>query len=317
MATKKHAVSGPRVMNINNWESEWVEALSAYLKIKAVPMKGTIFATGMGGSGIVGEVLKHITNKNIKFSKLPIKEKVDWVLAISYSGNTTETIYSVKQMRKRGAKVVAITSGGKLPEYADYVVKLPVGMLPRDGFPYMLSAALAVVGCKKELREAIKAVKLTNLGQAKKIVELIKGRTPVIYSSGWMIAAAKRFKQQLNENAKMFAFFSKMPDSFHNDIEPFFWDNKPFSAKRKEGFVPVIIGNGYLAYKTAQFLPNAFHIKAKKTNKVLEVVSSIYLLDYVSFKLAEERKADRISIPGITMGRQVISGLKSFHTKVG
>ncbi|MGI0141269.1 MAG: SIS domain-containing protein [Candidatus Micrarchaeales archaeon] len=310
MAIQKQKVTGPIVMNINNWEKEWIDALSSYLNLKTVPVNGRIFATGMGGSGIVGEVLKHITNKDIIFSKMPIRENVNWVLAVSYSGNTTETIHTVKSMRKRGARIIAITSGGKLPKYADIVVKLPAGMLPRDSFPYILSASLAAIGCKKELKEAIKAVKSTSLRPAKKIVDIIDGKTPVIYSSGWMVAAAKRFKQQLNENAKMFAFFSKMPDSFHNDIEPFFWNDKT-------KFIPIIIGNGYLAHKTAKLLPQAFQIKAKKTNKVLEVVSSIYLLDYVTFKLAEKRGADRISIPGIMKGRQVISGLKSFHTKVG
>ncbi|MDE1855838.1 MAG: SIS domain-containing protein [Candidatus Micrarchaeota archaeon] len=310
MATNNKNAKAPIVMDVNNWEREWVKALSSYMDVKPLPVNGKIFVTGMGGSGIVGEVLKHITNKDIIFSKLPIRERPKWVLAISYSGNTTETMYTAKRMRKHGAKVIAITSGGRLAKAADAVVKLPEGMLPRDAFPYILSASLAIIGCKKELKEAIKAVKSTSLAPARNIVGRIDGRTPVIYSSGWMVAAAKRFKQQLNENAKMFAFFSKMPDSFHNDIEPFFWSGKT-------RFIPIIIGNGYLAHKTSKFLPGAFHIKAKKTNRVLEVVGSIYLLDYVSFKLAEKKGVDRIGIPGINQGRAVISGLKSFHNKVG
>ncbi|MDE1846249.1 MAG: SIS domain-containing protein [Candidatus Micrarchaeota archaeon] len=309
MSTKRKQ-DGPKVMDINNWEKEWILALSSNLNTKPIATSGEIFATGMGGSGIVGEVLKHITSRGVVFSKLPIRKRFDWVLAISYSGNTTETIYTMKQMKKLGAKIIAITSGGKLAEMADYVVKLPEGRLPRDAFPYILSAALATIGCKKELRAAIGAVKKTSLAPARKIVETLYGKVPVIYSSGWMVAAAKRFKQQLNENAKMFAFFSKMPDAFHNEIEPFFWNGK-------SGFIAVIIGNGYLAKMTSKLIPHAFHIGAKKTTRVLEVVSSIYLLDYVSFKLAEKKGIDRISIPGIVKGRKVISGLKSFHTKMG
>ncbi|MDE1869724.1 MAG: SIS domain-containing protein [Candidatus Micrarchaeota archaeon] len=309
MVAKKKE-SGPIVMDINNWEEEWITALSMYLDTRPIATEGEIFATGMGGSGIVGEVLKHIANKGVVFSKLPIKKRFDWVLAISYSGNTTETIYTMKQMRKLGAKIIAITSGGKLAKMADHVVKLPAGMMPRDAFPYILSAALAAIDCKREIKDAITAVKQTNLKNSEKIVRTLHNRIPVLYSSGWMIVAAKRFKQQLNENAKMFAFFSKMPDSFHNEIEPFFWNDK-------SGFIPVIIGNGYLAKVTSKLIPHAFHINAKKTTKVLEVVGSIYLLDYVSVKLAEKKGIDRIAIPGITQGRKVISGLKSFHTKMG
>ncbi|MDE1825568.1 MAG: hypothetical protein KGH77_04365 [Candidatus Micrarchaeota archaeon] len=302
--------SKPILMDEKNWKQEWIDALSAYLDIKPVPIMGRIFATGMGGSGIVAETLKHVANRRLSFSRMPIRERFEWVLAISYSGNTTETMHTVKEMKKLGCKVIAVTSGDRLGKLADVVVKLPPNMLPRDAFPYILSASLAIIGCKTELKEAIRAVKKTNLRKSANIVKSIYGKSPVIYSSGWMIVVAKRFKQQLNENAKVFAFFSKMPDAFHNDIEPFFWHEK-------NGFIPVIIGNGYLAYKTAKLIPGALHIKAKKTSRVEEVVGSIYLLDYVSVQLAHRLKQDRISIPGITKGREVISGLRSFHKKVG
>src|SRR5207302_161352 len=100
------------------------DALSTYLDLKPVSVKGDIFATGMGGSGIVGEVLKHIAGKRVIFSKLPIKRKFDWVLAISYSGNTTETIHTVRVLKRLGNRVIAITSGERLAKLADVVVKL-------------------------------------------------------------------------------------------------------------------------------------------------------------------------------------------------
>ncbi|MDE1846862.1 MAG: SIS domain-containing protein, partial [Candidatus Micrarchaeota archaeon] len=146
------------VMDTNNWKEEWKRALSYGLELEPVKVRGRIFITGMGGSGIVGEVAKHITDMNIVFSKLPVEEKFDWVVAVSYSGNTMETIHTVNVMKKLGNRIIAVTSGGELEKLGDRVVKLPTGMIPRDAFPYMLSSVLAVIDAKEELKEAIRGV---------------------------------------------------------------------------------------------------------------------------------------------------------------
>lgn len=41
------------------------------------------------------------------------------VFAVSYSGNTVETLNSAKAAYDKGASVVAVTSGGKLKEFAN------------------------------------------------------------------------------------------------------------------------------------------------------------------------------------------------------
>ena len=267
------------------FKSEWTKGLSAYLDTKQIA-KGKIFTTGLGGSGLVGETLKHAANEEIVYSKVGSKEKFDWIIAISYSGNTWETIEVVEKMRRKGTRLLAITSGGKLEQMADSVIKLPEGMMARDAFPFILGAALSAIGCKAELKDAIDAVKKIQLKETDAMVRRLSKKVPVIYASGPMIVAAKRFKQQLNENAKTFAFFSKMPDAFHNDTEPFFWKNS--------SFVPVVLG-GYPQKMTAKPMPNALILKAGGGSKIKKIVGAMCALDYVSLRLTEMRKVKRSS----------------------
>ncbi|MDE1846248.1 MAG: SIS domain-containing protein [Candidatus Micrarchaeota archaeon] len=279
--------NAPIEMNTDKWKEEWKRALSSYLETKPIATEGKLFVTGLGGSGLVGELLKHATTRDVVYSKVPSKEKFEWIVAISYSGNTWETLEVVEKMRTQGTRLLAITSGGKLAQIADETIKLPENMMARDAFPYIISAGLASIGCKNELIHAIDEIDSFQVVEAEDLAEKIKGKVPVIYASEWMVVAAKRFKQQLNENAKMFAFFSKMPDAFHNDTEPFFWENKEFIA--------IIMGKGYPEKTTALPIPNALMVKVDRGEKIRDIVNAICLLDYVSIRLTEIRKVSRNS----------------------
>ncbi|MFX8637184.1 SIS domain-containing protein, partial [Acinetobacter baumannii] len=65
------------------------------------------------------------------------------VLACSYSGNTEETLASYEEAKKRGASVIAVTSGGALGTLAHAdgfpVVQVPGGQPPRTALGYMLA----------------------------------------------------------------------------------------------------------------------------------------------------------------------------------
>jgi glucose/mannose-6-phosphate isomerase len=262
----------------------------------------------MGGSGIVGELLAAIADRKVVFSKKPIKKNFGWALIISYSGNTRETLFVAKKMKSYGNKILAITSGGELAKSADAIVGLPPGMMPRDAMPYMLAASLMAIGCRTELNEAIKAVRQTKLSVSGEMLAQLEKNTPVIYSSGYMLAAAKRFKEQLNENAKRFAFFSELPEAFHNDIEPLFWD----SDRRH---VPIIVGDNLFESVAGRVLPNAIWIKPPVSgNKAREVVSTMYLLDFLSFELSEAVKANRKDLRGVKRVKKEMSSIKDLSS---
>jgi glucose/mannose-6-phosphate isomerase len=77
---------------------------------------------GVGGSGIIGDILLDclresndipvVVSRTLGVPRLVGKGTL--FVAISYSGETSETLGQVEQGSRNGAKVVAITSGGRL-----------------------------------------------------------------------------------------------------------------------------------------------------------------------------------------------------------
>jgi glucose/mannose-6-phosphate isomerase len=63
-------------------------------------------------------------------------------LAVSYSGNTEETLSAYIQARNRNASIICITTGGKLRDLARQdgytVVEIPFGLVPRAATGYLL-----------------------------------------------------------------------------------------------------------------------------------------------------------------------------------
>ena len=109
-----------------------------------------ICVCGMGGSGIGGELLKPLAKKlNITTHHdygLPKEvDKKSLVVCISYSGNTEETISAFDEAKKRKAKIVVITSGGKLVAKDKNAIIIPSGMQPRSAIGYLFLTMVAVL----------------------------------------------------------------------------------------------------------------------------------------------------------------------------
>ncbi|MEM1525518.1 MAG: bifunctional phosphoglucose/phosphomannose isomerase [Ignisphaera sp.] len=200
-----------------------------------------IIVTGMGGSGIVGDMLATIA---LEFSSLDVRVFKDfyiprnlidsntYVLSISYSGNTLETISSTLISLKGRAKVGIITSGGRLLDLAKsknlpYAV-VRGGLAPRLALPMMLVASIRLLSsCGLEilslhtLRSSIEVLGKVDeaLNLAKSIASLLSEYfTPTIVASTRYQALAFRFKNELNENSKIPAKIEILPELFHNDI---------------------------------------------------------------------------------------------------
>ena len=204
-----------------------------------------ILVVGMGGSGIVGDFL---TVSAGPFISLPIVVVKNYeppsyvsdktlVLAVSFSGNTEETIQAVYTAASLGGRVVAITTGGQLAEMAGQwnmpVVEVdPEIPMPRAGLGAMAIPALVIlerIGCFPGAKDWIADAVLTLEARRDELMkpgneaeELARqiGRTfPVIYGGGGLGGtAALRMKTQVNENAKAPAFHAAVPEMCHNEI---------------------------------------------------------------------------------------------------
>ena len=178
------------------------------------------------------------------------------VIVMSHSGRTEEALSGVTAARDGGAQIIAMTGGGPLADSArDYGI--PIAMMPENGgpprtyLPYALGAMLRIFvelgiaprNTETSLTDAIGDLTLrqgdyapacnqTEAGRenpAKELARALSGKIPVIVSAGGLASAARRWKTQLNENAKSPAWTEELPEMHHNAIVGF--EQHPLSEK--------------------------------------------------------------------------------------
>lgn len=204
------------------------EQISFPEKIEVPDGIDKIVISGMGGSGIAGRIFQELyTKKPVTLvSSYNIPEFVDsktLFVAISYSGNTDETLETVKKAKKKGAKIRGIASGGILPEQVEDTVIVPGGYQPRSAIGYLTIPLLRGFGLFDESEiEIVKELLIrddTYPDPLQKIADEIFSNTmiPVIFGTPGFNGVAYRWKTQFNENAKVLAYSTSFPELNHND----------------------------------------------------------------------------------------------------
>jgi glucose/mannose-6-phosphate isomerase len=254
------------------------------------------------------------------------------VLCSSYSGGTAETLSCYEQARRRGAAVIAATTGGCLEELARRdgvpVIPLPTGFQPRAAVGYSLVCALEVValaGAAPSLRAELEAAAepLEALaaewgpagpenGRAKALAHRLHRTVPVVTGSGPTAPVAYRWKCQLNENAKIPAFASVLPEADHNEIcgwgaarelgafsavfleDP---DDRPEIARRVE-LTAGLAEAGALPVE---------RVAGVGTGRLQRLLSLVLLGDLVSLYLAVLRQVDPVEIEAIAELKAALS----------
>ncbi|OGY60576.1 MAG: hypothetical protein A3I33_01645, partial [Candidatus Colwellbacteria bacterium RIFCSPLOWO2_02_FULL_45_11] len=192
---------------------------------------------GMGGSGLVAGILRAlkpeldiVTHHEYGLPTfLRQDEDKRLYVAISYSGNTEETLDFFDEAIKRNLKVAAISIGGKLLEIAEKekipYIKLPdTGIQPRMSLGFMIRAVLKLLGEEELFNEVRKLVESLNsdLGKEGKVLaEKLTGKVPVIYSSRRNQTLAYNWKIKFNETGKIPAFYNTLPELNHNEMTGF------------------------------------------------------------------------------------------------
>jgi len=201
-----------------------------------------IVFSGMGGSGALGDIFSSILSKTdihvnvVKGYHLP--KTVDsntLVITTSISGNTVETLSVLDSARKTGCKLIGFSSGGKMEEYCiknDIAYrKIPMYHSPRASYPAFLYSILktlnSIIPVKKddisesirEMENSQKLISSSNLenNPSLNLAEWISG-IPLIYHPWGLQAAAIRFKNSLQENAKSHAIAEDVIEACHNGI---------------------------------------------------------------------------------------------------
>lgn len=202
-----------------------------------------VIVAGMGGSAIAGDLLKVVMDGDEKCGvtvevsrgyELPKGgNKNTLLIAVSYSGNTEETITAYKAAVRKGCQAISVSSGGKLEELAKINkhphIKLPKGLQPRMAVAYLFFPLLKVMenagaigDYSKEVKDLIEALRRKDFSKtAIDLSEKLYERIPLIWTDYLFYAVAYRFKTQVNENAKTNAFCHAIPELDHNELLSF------------------------------------------------------------------------------------------------
>ncbi len=187
-----------------------------------------VVIAGMGGSGIAGKIFQELyTKKPVSLvTSYDIPEfigKKTLFVAISYSGNTEETIQAVNKAKKKGAQIRAISSGGKLAELVENTVIVPKGFQPRSAVGYLSVPLLRGFGLLDDKDVELTKNLLSDLDTHQSRFEkfgndIFQNKSiPVIFGTPGLNAIAYRWKTQFNENAKVLAYSTSFPELNHND----------------------------------------------------------------------------------------------------
>tara|TARA_Y100001949_G_scaffold96619_1_gene81561 strand:- start:95 stop:1030 length:936 start_codon:yes stop_codon:yes gene_type:complete len=278
-----------------------------------------IIISGMGGSGIGGQILSAISDtegfaqitswNNYNLPKWTAKNC--FVICVSYSGNTAETLSAAKAALEIGCDIEIITTGGKLETLAKdnnlHTTKIEKGHQPRAALPLLLKALICRIGLPN-LEEQINEVNRFTLpiDKAKNIASQLKGSIPCIYSSDLMNPVAYRWRCQIEENAKQLAFNHQIPEMNHNEIVGWTLPNNQMSVILiRDCNEKAQIKNRFEATKNVAWDElEIVECVAEGKTPLARMISMIILGDLVSIELAKLNNVDPTPV-------EVIENLKT------
>jgi len=290
-----------------------------------IPSKHIVFA-GMGGSGTISDIFSSIFSKTnihvevVKGYHLPktVNEKT-LVIAISISGNTVETLEILKQSVAENCKIVAVSSGGKMEELCNNKKiryhKIPMVHSPRASLVSFLYALLRILEkiiplSKNNILESITelsenktSISTSNLDKnnfSLSIANFIND-LPVVYYPYGLQSAAIRFKNSLQENAKIQCITEDVIEASHNGIVP--WTNstsfRPLFIQGEDDYIKTKerwkIFKKFFQENKIEFLS----VVSNKGNILSKIINLIYLLDFSTIYLSVQLGKDPSPVTSI------------------
>jgi len=284
---------------------------------------------GMGGSAIAGLYIKYL--KQALGSSIPIHiirdfnipsfVNKDWVVfAVSYSGNTKETISSLNDALERGVAVFAFTCGGEMGRILTNrslpFHTLPKGLQPRAAFPILFSSLANAVNLLIEednidFEKISRRISSLSIGWDKEQLTSLVRSIPLFIGSRHLIPVAYRAKCQMHENSKMFSVFSELPEADHNQIES-------LHLFKEKSILPIFLRSSFESEQLQKqidatikifrsFGIDVKEIRIQSESEIEEALNTTYLLDFVSVQAANLLGVDCNSVPTIKKLKELMS----------
>lgn len=287
----------------------------------------SIVFSGMGGSGTTGDIIAdwmrlkckvpiHV-GKNYHVPAF-VNEKTLFI-AMSVSGGTEETLTTLVEAASAGAKIVAFSQGGEMERVCKKKgllhVKIQQRLLPRITLPEVLYSVLKLLtyspfldGIKDQIHDSIETMEQVGKkvcqncnyeeNSAKQLASWLLNYMPAAYCSPLQRGVGIRFKNSVNENAKIDAITSEILDACHNELVS--WSHK---GKENAVLKPILVRNRFDPDEISTRFSVFKEMLERSGHEVYEtplhgstalsnIVSSLYLLDYATIYLGILRKVD-------------------------
>jgi len=284
-----------------------------------------VVVCGLGGSGIGGKVISQLVadhclvpvHVNNHYTIPAFVNDHTLVVISSYSGNTEETVSAMNEAIRKGAEIAVITSGGQVLEMAkEYdlnTIVIPGGQPPRSQFGYSIVQQIHLFHHYKLLSDELFEAR-TNLvhflnenakeiqSEAQTIAKEINGKHTIIYADDRWEGVAIRWRQQLNENAKLLCWHHVFPELNHNELVGWDGGSDEFAVlilrtadDYERNSIRMDISKEWIENKKA----NVIEVRAKGSNPIERMIHLVNLGDWVSLLIAEANNTDPVSIEAI------------------
>jgi glucose/mannose-6-phosphate isomerase len=300
-----------------------------------------VVLTGLGGSAAGGDFARALFDAQ---GTVPFSVNRDYdlpgyvgpdtlVFATSYSGNTEETLSAYADARRRGARIIVVTSGGELARRAATdavpVITIPGGQPPRTAMGFMLVPVLVaasklgllpaqdIAGAADQAEAAAAAWTTavpTSANEAKRLALALHDGLGVLYGlGGWQAVVAGRWKGQINENAKQHVFSHALPEMNHNEILG--WEGATKLGVRR--WVTLLLEDGSesdrmklrarVTLDLVSEVGEVYRVKAEGTTLLARMLTLALLGDFVSLYLAALNEVDPHTIDSIDRIKQALT----------
>jgi len=283
-----------------------------------------VIVCGMGGSAIGADLATAALGDRltrplvtVRGYALPSWATPEWtVLCSSYSGATEETLACFAAAEALGARRLVASTGGALVDRAREagvpVVGLPGIFQPRAAVAYMLTVAAEVAGLAgiapsvhTEIDAAaafLESESETLRTRAAEIAKALEGALPIVYGADLTAPLARRWKTQVNENAKLPAFFSELPEADHNELCGWDAPAAPFAAvflEDRDQHPRLRSRFELTAAAVATDAAATVRIETAGETRLARLLWGVMLGDLVSLEIAKARGVDPLPVESI------------------
>ncbi len=337
---------------LKNFTNDVKNAIELGQKAKQLPLQlfsKEIIVLGMGGSAIAGDTVRTITSaidgfpyviKVVRSYTFP--KNVDpnaLVVVSSYSGNTEETISAMYEAEEYCTNFLCLTTGGVIGNHAKEkgypTISLPTGFQPRAAFAYSFFPLLLLLTEKTNnevLQQSIgtaldELVRLlpalteryqtlnTLTNDAYSIATTLYNKLPFFFVNSDLFDTIQlRWRGQLQENAKMFAFGNVLPEMNHNEICSLVLENEYTKS------IAIVLVRDVLDHPRVKLRFDAFSsildkslqskmitIYGEGDHLLTRIITLVHLGDWISFHCAMLRNEDPSPIPLINALKNLLS----------